>query len=144
MPNRVLLLKPMEPGSGNLMPFRMKTQDQWDAIDATKDMEAQGDGSIGAETGPVKPKSPYAAFKAVMGGRQGAVLVPTTVLAQQHYNFLADRMAPTPFSGRLSRFKNLHRQGRHSTTGYRIDRHRHGAQADQRCRLQKSWPGHHR
>ena len=30
-----------------------------------------------------------AAFKAVMGGKQVAVLVPTTVLAQQHYQTLS-------------------------------------------------------
>lgn len=33
-----------------------------------------------------------AAFKAVMGGKQVAVLVPTTILAQQHYNTFLDRV----------------------------------------------------
>jgi transcription-repair coupling factor (superfamily II helicase) len=37
-----------------------------------------------------------AAFKAVMDGRQVAVLVPTTVLAQQHYNTFRERMADYP------------------------------------------------
>ena len=37
-----------------------------------------------------------AAFKAVMDGKQVAVLVPTTVLAQQHMNTFADRFADYP------------------------------------------------
>jgi transcription-repair coupling factor (superfamily II helicase) len=46
-----------------------------------------------------------AAFKAVAGGRQVAVLVPTTVLAQQHYQTFAERMAPYPIRIEvLSRF----------------------------------------
>jgi len=46
-----------------------------------------------------------AAFKAVMGGKQVAVLVPTTVLAQQHYNTFARRLAPFPVrTAMLSRF----------------------------------------
>lgn len=47
-----------------------------------------------------------AAFRAVMAGRQVAVLVPTTVLAQQHYNTFRDRMAEYPVViEMLSRFK---------------------------------------
>jgi len=46
-----------------------------------------------------------AAFKAVMGGRQAAVLVPTTVLAQQHYRTFRERMADYPVRiEMLSRF----------------------------------------
>jgi transcription-repair coupling factor (superfamily II helicase) len=46
-----------------------------------------------------------AAFKAVMDGQQFAVLVPTTVLAQQHYNTFRERMAAFPVRiGVLSRF----------------------------------------
>ncbi len=37
-----------------------------------------------------------AAFKAVMDGKQVAVLVPTTILAQQHYESFAERMAAFP------------------------------------------------
>ena len=37
-----------------------------------------------------------AAFKAVMDGKQVAVLVPTTVLAQQHYNTFRERLAAFP------------------------------------------------
>ena len=47
-----------------------------------------------------------AAFKAVMDGKQVAVLVPTTVLAQQHYNTFRERMADYPVRVELlSRFR---------------------------------------
>ena len=46
-----------------------------------------------------------AAFKAAADGRQVAVLVPTTVLAQQHYSTFCSRLAPFPITVRqLSRF----------------------------------------
>src|SRR5204863_3387189 len=47
-----------------------------------------------------------AAFKAVIDGRQVAVLVPTTVLAQQHFNTFRERMADYPVRIELlSRFR---------------------------------------
>ena len=47
-----------------------------------------------------------AAFKAVEHGKQVAVLVPTTVLAQQHYRTFNERLADFPFIVEvLSRFK---------------------------------------
>jgi len=47
-----------------------------------------------------------AAFLAVLGGRQVAVLVPTTVLAQQHYRTFRERMADYPVNIEvLSRFR---------------------------------------
>jgi transcription-repair coupling factor (superfamily II helicase) len=47
-----------------------------------------------------------AAFKAVQDGKQVAVLVPTTLLAQQHYNTFTERMAQFPVEIRqLSRFQ---------------------------------------
>ena len=52
-----------------------------------------------------------AAFKAVMGGKQAAVLVPTTVLAQQHYNTFRERMADYPIRIELlSRFRTRRAQ----------------------------------
>jgi transcription-repair coupling factor (superfamily II helicase) len=46
-----------------------------------------------------------AAFKAVMEGRQVALLVPTTLLAEQHYVTLSERFAPFPITvAMLSRF----------------------------------------
>src|SRR5579859_1044862 len=47
-----------------------------------------------------------AAFKAVQDGRQVAVLVPTTVLAQQHYNTFRERLGAFPVKVEmLSRFR---------------------------------------
>lgn len=52
-----------------------------------------------------------AAFKAVMDGKQVAVLVPTTVLAQQHYQTFRDRMAAFPVEVEmLSRFRTPQQQ----------------------------------
>ena len=52
-----------------------------------------------------------AAFKAIQDGKQVAVLVPTTVLAQQHYETFSRRMAAFPFNIELiSRFRNAKQQ----------------------------------
>lgn len=54
-----------------------------------------------------------AAFKAVEYGRQVAVLVPTTVLAEQHYQTFSERMADYPFVIEvLSRFRTPGEQHR--------------------------------
>ena len=46
-----------------------------------------------------------AAFKAVMDGKQVAVLVPTTLLAEQHFITFSERYAPFPVKvAMLSRF----------------------------------------
>ncbi|UTH76728.1 transcription-repair coupling factor [Chromobacterium sp. IIBBL 290-4] len=48
-----------------------------------------------------------AAFVAVMGGKQVAVLVPTTLLAEQHFQNFSDRFADWPVRiAELSRFKS--------------------------------------
>jgi transcription-repair coupling factor (superfamily II helicase) len=53
-----------------------------------------------------------AAFKAVMDGKQVAVLVPTTVLAQQHYDTFRQRLSTFPVSVEmLSRFRTQKEQG---------------------------------
>jgi transcription-repair coupling factor (superfamily II helicase) len=52
-----------------------------------------------------------AAFKSVMSGKQAALLVPTTILAQQHYNTFLDRLSK--YSTRvevISRFKTKKEQ----------------------------------
>ncbi len=52
-----------------------------------------------------------AAFKAIMDGKQVAILVPTTILAQQHYNTIMDRFSNFPVKvALLSRFKSAHEQ----------------------------------
>ncbi len=52
-----------------------------------------------------------AAFKAVMGGKQVAFLVPTTILAEQHYILLKDRIKTFPATVELlSRFQSPREQ----------------------------------
>jgi transcription-repair coupling factor (superfamily II helicase) len=91
-----------------------ETPDQLRAIGETKsDMERPKpmDRLICGDVGFGKTEIAIrAAFKAVMGGRQVAVLVPTTVLAQQHFNTFRERMADYPVRIELlSRFRT-HRE----------------------------------
>ena len=78
-----------------LFPYE-ETEDQWKAIEATKaDMESTKimDRLICGDVGYGKTEIAIrAAFKAVMDSRQVAFLVPTTILAVQHYNTFAQRM----------------------------------------------------
>ena len=54
-----------------------------------------------------------AAFKAIDNGKQVAVLVPTTVLAEQHFRTFAQRMAEYPFAIEvISRFRSAGEQKR--------------------------------
>ena len=54
-----------------------------------------------------------AAFKTALAGRQTAVLVPTTVLAQQHHRTFAERLADYPVRvAELSRFRTREEQRR--------------------------------
>ena len=54
-----------------------------------------------------------AAFKCVMDGKQVAILVPTTVLAQQHFNNFRERMADYPIRVELlSRFRTRREQNK--------------------------------
>lgn len=86
-----------------------ETEDQFNAIEAVKaDMEkpVPMDRVIVGDVGYGKTEvAVRAAFKAVQSGKQVAVLVPTTLLAQQHYRTLVDRMQDFPTEVReLSRF----------------------------------------
>jgi transcription-repair coupling factor (superfamily II helicase) len=86
-----------------------ETPDQLAAIEEVKeDMRKQVpmDRLICGDVGYGKTEiAVRAAFKAVQDGKQVAVLVPTTLLAQQHFNTFAERMAQFPVVIRqLSRF----------------------------------------
>lgn len=92
-----------------LFPFE-ETQDQLDAVEATKrDMESNRimDRLICGDVGYGKTEIALrAAFKAVNDGKQVAFLVPTTILAQQHYNTLLERLGDFPVRVEmLSRFR---------------------------------------
>jgi transcription-repair coupling factor (superfamily II helicase) len=92
-----------------------ETPDQFKAINETKkDMEGAKpmDRLICGDVGYGKTEVAIrAAFKSVMGGKQVAVLVPTTILAQQHYNTLRERMADYPIRvEQLSRFRTRSQQ----------------------------------
>jgi transcription-repair coupling factor (superfamily II helicase) len=94
-----------------------ETPDQARAIIATKeDMEAPKpmDRLICGDVGYGKTEVAIrAAFKAALGGKQAAVLVPTTVLAQQHFNTFRERMADYPVRIELlSRFRSRREQDR--------------------------------
>jgi len=82
-----------------MFPFE-ETEDQELAIEATKkDMESTKimDRLICGDVGYGKTEVAIrAAFKAVQEGKQVVYLVPTTILAQQHYNTFAQRMKDFP------------------------------------------------
>jgi transcription-repair coupling factor (superfamily II helicase) len=87
-----------------------ETPDQLQAIqDVKADMEKPKpmDRLVCGDVGYGKTEvAVRAAFKAVMDGKQVAVLVPTTVLAQQHFNTFSERMAGFPVTVEmLSRFR---------------------------------------
>jgi len=79
-----------------------ETEDQLDAIDATKrDMESPApmDRLICGDVGYGKTEVAIrAAFKAVIAGKQVAILVPTTVLCQQHKLSFMERFSEFPVS----------------------------------------------
>ena len=92
-----------------------ETPDQLTAIQAAKmDMESTrpmdrlicGDVGFGKTEVAIRT-----AFKAVMGGKQVAFLVPTTVLAEQHYRNLRERVSDYPVTVELlSRFRTAGEQ----------------------------------
>ncbi len=89
----------------------VETRDQLQAINDVKgDMENSKpmDRLLCGDVGYGKTEVALrAAFKAVMDGKQVAVLVPTTVLAQQHYETFRQRLHPYPVKVEmLSRFRS--------------------------------------
>ena len=94
-----------------------ETEDQLDAIEAVKqDMESRRimDRLICGDVGYGKTEIALrAAFKAVQDSKQVVYLVPTTILAQQHYNTFVQRMKDFPVRvDMLSRFCTPARQKR--------------------------------
>ena len=127
-----------------------ETEDQLVAIESVKhDMEQSRpmDRLICGDVGYGKTEVALrAAFKAIMDGKQVAVLVPTTVLAQQHYTNFSRRLAAFPVSvAMLSRFQTSAQQDR-IVSGL-TDRlggpgDRHAPVAEQGCHLQGSGIAH--
>ncbi|MBI4730622.1 MAG: transcription-repair coupling factor [Chloroflexi bacterium] len=94
----------------------VETPDQVTALnDIKRDMEATRpmDRLLCGDVGYGKTEVALrAAFKAVMDGKQAAVLVPTTVLAQQHYDTFKQRLSAFPVTVEmLSRFRTPREQG---------------------------------
>ncbi len=93
------------------------TPDQARAIDEVKrDMESENpmDRLVCGDVGYGKTEVAIrAAFKAVQSSKQVAVLVPTTILAQQHYNTFRERLRKYPVQVEaLSRFRSATEQKR--------------------------------
>lgn len=88
----------------------IETPDQLRAIiDVKSDMESNRpmDRLICGDVGYGKTEVAIrAVFKAIMTGKQVAFLVPTTILAQQHFNTFTERFLPYPINiAMLSRFR---------------------------------------
>jgi len=93
----------------------VETEDQVRALnDIKRDMESSRpmDRLLCGDVGYGKTEVALrAAFKAVMDGKQVAILVPTTVLAQQHYETFLQRLAAFPVKVEmLSRFRTPREQ----------------------------------
>ena len=102
-----------------------ETPDQLKAIhDVKHDMESEQpmDRLVCGDVGFGKTEVALrAAFKAIQSGKQVAILVPTTVLAQQHFETFSRRMAAFPIKVELiSRFRSAKEQSHvlaHTATG---------------------------
>lgn len=93
----------------------IETEDQKRALaEIKRDMESQRpmDRLLCGDVGYGKTEVALrAAFKAVMDGKQVAMLVPTTILAQQHYETFLQRLAAFPVKVEmLSRFRSPREQ----------------------------------
>ncbi len=101
----------------------VETPDQLEAIEEVKaDMEKPQpmDRVIMGDVGYGKTEiAVRAAFKAVQDGKQVAVLVPTTLLVQQHYNTFRDRFAQFPVTVRATSRFNSDKEQKEVLTGLR-------------------------
>ena len=101
-----------------MFPFE-ETEDQIQAIEDTKhDMESTKimDRLICGDVGYGKTEIAIrAAFKAVQEGKQVVYLVPTTILAQQHYNTFVQRLKDFPVRiDLMCRFRSSYQQKKDS------------------------------
>ncbi len=91
-------------------PYEDTPDQKTSVVDVKRDMESPKpmDRLLAGDVGYGKTEVAIrAAFKAVMAGRQAAVLVPTTVLAEQHYLVFKNRMKNYPVTVEvLSRFRS--------------------------------------
>ena len=99
-----------------LFPFE-ETEDQINCTEEIKkDMESEKpmDRLLCGDVGYGKTEvAMRAMFKALVDGKQVAVLVPTTILAEQHYNNFKERLKDFPFSVEvISRFRTKAEQSR--------------------------------
>ncbi|MFA6141807.1 MAG: transcription-repair coupling factor [Candidatus Omnitrophota bacterium] len=97
-------------------PYKDTPDQMRSAIEVKKDMESSkpmdrllcGDVGYGKTEVAIR-----AAFKAVMDNKQVAILVPTTILAEQHFNTFTNRMKNLPVVVEmLSRFRSKDEQNR--------------------------------
>jgi transcription-repair coupling factor (superfamily II helicase) len=89
----------------------VETPDQLSSIDEVKldmELEVPMDRLICGDVGYGKTEiAVRAAFKAIQDGKQAAILVPTTLLVQQHFQTFSERYAPFPVVVKaLSRFQS--------------------------------------
>ncbi len=92
-------------------PFELTSDQEKAVADIKKDLESEKamDRLLCGDVGYGKTEvAMRAAFKVVMEGKQVCLLVPTTILAQQHYQTFRERFAPYPVDVRvLSRFSSV-------------------------------------
>ncbi len=95
-------------------PYELTPDQEQSVKEITRDMESSRnmDRLLCGDVGYGKTEvSLRAAFKAVMDGKQVAILAPTTILAQQHYNTVLKRFEGFPVQADvLSRFRSLKEQ----------------------------------
>ena len=123
-----------------MFPFE-ETEDQLLAIEATKrDMESRKimDRLICGDVGYGKTEIAIrAAFKAIQEGKQVVYLVPTTILAQQHYNTFLQRMkrlsGPCRSALQISKFCGTEKDGGRSEKGMGGHRDWYASRAFCRC-----------
>jgi len=95
-------------------PFR-ETEDQlrtWEEIRTDMEQAKAMDRLVCGDVGFGKTElAVRAAFKCVLDGKQVAILVPTTILAEQHFNTFKERLAEFPVEiEMLSRFRSKSQQ----------------------------------